>query len=108
MKRSASPEWVKRINTTIALRKETPSTGQVTLALMDLYGVSRRQAYRYIGEAQRASSESPIPDLKIVFTVKLPKGLVLRLRELAKSREKSLSLLVTQAVEDFLKKAEDG
>jgi len=108
MKRSAGPERAKRINTTITLLKEKSSTGEVILALMNRYGVSRRQAYRYIVEAQRANGELPIPDLKIVFTVKLPEGLVLRLRKFAKARGDHLSILVTQALEDFLEKAEDG
>jgi hypothetical protein len=107
MKRSASPEWTKRINTTIALLKEKPATAQVALALMQCYGVSRRQAYRYIGKAKRESSELPIPDVKVVFTVKLPEGLVLRLRAYAKPRGDSLSLLVTRSLEEFLDKAED-
>jgi predicted HicB family RNase H-like nuclease len=108
MKRSASPEWSKRINVTIALLKEKPTTAQVALALMQYYGVSQRQAYRYIMEAKRAKSELPIPEVKVVFTVKLPKSLVMRLRAYAKPRGESLSLLVTQALEKFFKKTEDG
>ena len=108
MKRSASPEWNRRINATIALLKEKVTNAQVALALMQGYGVSRRQAYRYIGEAKKARSELPIPDVKVVFTVKLPQGLVTRLRAYAKLREDSLSFLVTQALEEFLEKVEDG
>ncbi|HEX2520605.1 MAG TPA: ribbon-helix-helix protein, CopG family [Terriglobia bacterium] len=50
----------------------------------------------------------PVPERKGVFTVKLPLSLISRLRQLARSTGASLSALVTQALEAFLKRREHG
>ena len=44
----------------------------------------------------------PIPEPKIVFTVKVPLRLVRALRQMARSTGESLSALVTRALEAFL------
>ncbi|MBI1996103.1 MAG: ribbon-helix-helix protein, CopG family [Deltaproteobacteria bacterium] len=46
----------------------------------------------------------PIPERKVVFTVKIPLNLVRALRQIAKSTGDSLSVLVTRALEAFLQK----
>jgi hypothetical protein len=46
----------------------------------------------------------PIPERKVVFTVKIPLSLVRALRQMAKSTGESLSVLVTRALEAFLQK----
>jgi len=101
--RSASIELAQRINEARVLIKQYPTTAQVATVLMERYEVSGRQAYRYIQQAQKATDTIPIPEPKEVFTVKLPRSLVYRLRGFAKSSGKSLSFLVTQALEIFLK-----
>ena len=70
--------------------------------MTEQYGISKRQAYRYIHEANKIGAEIPIPDHKIAFTVKLSQSLIQRLREYAKSSGKSLSEIVTQSLEVFL------
>jgi len=42
--------------------------------IMDRFGVSRRQAYRYIEEALSIKQTVPVPERKVVFTVKVPKA----------------------------------
>lgn len=108
MIRSADSELTKRINAAVALLRQNSSIAQVASALMQRYGVSRRQAYRYIQQAQKTPNILPIPEKKAVFTVKLPNGLIYRLRQLAKSKGKSLSVMVTEALETFLKKESHG
>lgn len=62
------------------------------------------QAYRYLRRARDARDILPIPDRTGVFTVKLPLGLIRRLRRLAQSSGKTLSGIVTRALEAFLKR----
>ncbi len=70
--------------------------------MAEKYGVSKRQAYRYVQQAMRIGEEVPVPDRKIAFTVKLSRSLVGALREYAERSGKSLSEIVTQTLEDFL------
>jgi hypothetical protein len=44
-------------------------------ALAARYGVSRRQAFRYLRLAQNQSNPLPVPLANTVFTVTLPDGL---------------------------------
>jgi len=67
--------------------------------IMDRFGVSRRQAYRYIEEALRIKRTVPVPERKVVFTVKVPESLVSLIRHVANATGESLSVIVTQAPE---------
>jgi hypothetical protein len=66
------------------------------------------QAYRYLRRAREARDILPIPERTGVFTVKLPVGLIRRLRELAQSSGETLSGIVARALEAFLKREEHG
>jgi len=101
-------EVVQRINAAQVLLKKYTSTAKVGKLLVERYGVSGRQAYRYILQAQRLKSPLPVPEKKVVFTVKLPLNLAYRLRRLARSRGESLSAMLTHALELFLKRVRNG
>jgi hypothetical protein len=49
-----------------------------------------------------------VPGPKLVFTVKLPEDIVQRIREYALSSQRTLSSIVTQALEEFLSSARSG
>jgi len=108
MIRSPSSELAERINTALFLLRKSYSKDEVVSAIMDQFGVSRRQAYRYIQEAQRIKRKMPIPEQKVVFTVKLPKSLLSLIRQFANSTGESLSSIVTQALKAFLKRMGHG
>ena len=50
----------------------------------------------------------PVPDPTVAFTVKLPVGLVRRVRTRARSTRSSLSAFVTRALEDWLERVRPG
>ena len=102
MSRSNHTERAKRINTALILIKEEESFAKAAAALAGKYGISTRQAYRYIHEAEGIGKEVPVPEAKIAFTVKLSRNLIKTLRKYAKSTGQSLSEIVTQALEVFL------
>ena len=108
MAKSPQSQVAQRINTALDLLKRGSSREEALAALVRRYQVSRRQAYRYVEQAQQAKRKLPVPEEKIVFTVKLPVSLVTRLRRLAGSTGKSLSDLVTQALEAFLRRGRHG
>jgi predicted DNA-binding transcriptional regulator YafY len=104
MVRSSTLERARRVNAALALLKQYDSVAKAAAALASQYGISKRQAYRYVQEARVTGKEVPIPEKKIAFTVKLPQGLIQALRQFAKSTGQSLSEIVTEALEAFLYK----
>lgn len=108
MTKTPDVEVVPRINTAMALLRKGVAIPRLVRQLVRRYGVSGRQAYRYIVEAQKSRRPLPIPERKIVFTVKLPLSLARRLRELAKLKKESLSDMVTHVLEVFLKRVRNG
>jgi len=102
MKRTSNPQRAERINTAVSLMNKEKSTAKVATTLAGQYGISKRQAYRYVQEAEAIGKEIPIPDMKVAFTVKLSRNLIQALRRHAKSTGRSLSDIVAQALEAFL------
>ena len=102
MVRSSNPERAKRINAALALIKKKKSAAEAAQVLASKYGMSKRQAYRYVHEAEAIGREVPIPEAKIAFTVKLSKNLIQRVRNYAKTSGQSLSEIITQALQAFL------
>ena len=64
--------------------------------------ISPRQAYRYLDEARHLTGPVPVGDEKIAFTVKLPRGLVTKVRAGAQAKRLSLSELVSRALSAWL------
>ncbi|MFX1249790.1 MAG: ribbon-helix-helix protein, CopG family [Promethearchaeota archaeon] len=104
MRRSSSTERARRINAALALLRQHGSAAKAAAAMASRYGMSRRQAYRYVHQAEVIGREVSIPGKKIAFTVKLSQNLVEALRQCAKSTGQSLSDIVTEALEMFLYK----
>lgn len=102
--RSSSTQLAQRINGALLFLRRLRSGTKAVAALVRRYGISRRQAARYVREAQRVGRMQPIPEPKVVFTVKIPLRLVRALRQVARSTGESLSALVTRALEVFLQK----
>ena len=100
--KSTQAQRAQRINTALSLMKKDYTVSKAATTMAEQYGISKRQAYRYIHEAIKIGVEIPIPDQKIAFTVKLSQSLIQTLREYAKKSGKSLSEIATQALEGFL------
>ncbi len=66
------------------------------------HGLSPRQAYRYVEQAQSAAAPLPVPEIKDVFTVKLPRRLIDQVRRRARKRGWAISDWVAQALEHGL------
>ena len=108
MIRWQNSELAERINAAVTLLRKDASSSEVISIIMKQFGVSRRQAYRYIQKAQKIRHLVPVPEEKIVFTVKLPKSRVALVRRIANSSGDSLSNIVTQALKTFLKRRGHG
>lgn len=106
MTKSTEAEQVRRVNLTISLLQDKTSPVEVVEQLAGRYRVSRRQAYRYVKLAQQASAPLPVPELKIVFTVKLSPTLVRRVRGRARAEKRSISDWVDQVLRRSLENPE--
>ena len=84
------------------------SLAQAATAVAARFGLSKRQAYRYVREANRLGERVPIPEPKVAFTVKLPRDLIGAVRRFATSTGQPLSEIVTQALEAFLGRGRGG
>lgn len=66
------------------------------------YGLSRRQAYRYLAEAQTMVRPAPAVEPSIAVTFKLPVNIVRELRTHAAAGDLTLSEIVSRAISHFL------
>ncbi len=108
MAKSSNLERTKRFNSAVDLVLMHSSTAKAATILAEQYGISLRQAYRYVQEATQKGKRIPVPDRKIPFTVKLSVGLVSELRGYSGLSGKTLSDIVDQALRIFLKGQEHG
>jgi len=106
-RRAQASQYAQRVNRALALLNRFPVPA-VLRVLARRYQMSLRQARRYVDVAQHHPQGVPVPEPTIVFTVKLPVGLVRRVRARARSTGSSLSALVTWALEDWLERVRPG
>ena len=71
-------------------------------ALVAQSGVSRRQAYRYLLQAQSRLELQPVPEPKAVFTVNLPVKLIRAVRIRCREQHQPISRVVAQVLKQWL------
>ena len=104
MSRSTNSLRAERINTALVLLQQSESLAAAARTMVEAYGMSKRQAYRYLQEAQAQPQPLRIPEQKIAFTVKLPPAIVEEARQHARQHGQSLSHFVEQALETYLQR----
>ena len=100
-RRARADERAQRVNTAAELLDAGMPVVQASRQLADRYGLSERQARRYV-ERARALGPVPVPAPTVVFTVKLPTDLARRVRATAHACGQPISTLVTRALTEFL------
>jgi hypothetical protein len=106
-RRARADERAQRVNTAAELLDAGMPVVQASRALADRYGLSERQARRYVERAHQFGPV-PVPTPTVVFTVKLPTDLARRVRTTAHARGQPISTLVTRALSEFLDRADPG
>lgn len=107
-RRSRVDEYAHRVNEALELLNEGMPSTQVAQALAQRHDVSVRQGWRYVREATERSGPLEVPEPKVVFTVKLPESLAERVRAMAATHGKTLSALVSEALEAWLGRLRSG
>jgi predicted DNA-binding transcriptional regulator YafY len=73
-------------------------------ALAHQFGLSRRQAYRYLQDAQEIDAPVLVASPSVPITIKIPEDVVIRLRSHAQTSGMAIGELVAQAIISFLDK----
>jgi hypothetical protein len=95
-------EYARRVNAAAELVGAGMPVITAARTMAGRYGVSVRQARRYVEQAVAGRVE--VPEANVVFTVKLPGSLAGRVREHARQRDTTLSAVVAQALAEFLRR----
>src|SRR5664279_1891607 len=94
-------EHAERVNAAAELLAADVPVAAAARGLAERFGVSTREARRYAKQAA-GSGRVPVPEARVVFTVKLPASLADRVRERARQTGVTISALVAQALTEFL------
>jgi hypothetical protein len=105
--RARADQAAQRVNAAVELLASGMEVPEATRQLARRYGLSERQAHRYVDRAVDQGVVE-VPPLKVVFTVKLPSELVTRLRGYGRTSGRTLSSLVAEALQDFLDRRRAG
>ena len=99
--RARADVFAERVNAAADLMAAGVTAIHAAATLADRFGVSARQARRYVDQAA-STGRRAVPETSVVFTVKLPVPLIARVRAHAAASGRALSAVVGQALEEFL------
>ena len=100
--RAGGVEHALRVNAAAELVAGGVEQTEASRLLAARFGVSVRQARRYVAQAVAAGGPVRVPEAATVFTVKLPAGLAGRVRAHARESGSSISAVVATALVEFL------
>jgi hypothetical protein len=103
--RSTSAEKAERLNAAHRLLARSVDLADAATTLAHKFGLSRRQAYRYLEEAAAIRHPVPIPEPSVPITLKIPDSVVRDLRRYAAASGLPLGEIVARAISTFLKAA---
>ncbi|MGH3500891.1 MAG: hypothetical protein ACRDQA_08335 [Nocardioidaceae bacterium] len=98
--RARGDEYAARVNAAAEMLAGGAAVAVVARELAGRFGLSQRQARRYVERAAGGPVEEP--QATAAFTVKLSVGLAARVREHAAESGRTISAVVAQALEEFL------
>lgn len=97
---SRSTTWEKRqkINAALELLASGYTANHAAQVLADQFGLSFRQAYRYLLEAQQIKDPLPMPEATLPMTVKIPEAVACKLRTYARTNNLTIGEVIRRAV----------
>jgi uncharacterized protein (DUF4415 family) len=105
MLRSTNTERAQHLNAAFDLLTQGYSLNEAAERLTAQFSFSRRQAYRYLQEAQKIKRPVAVPEPIIPITIKIPADVVAELRAHAHGSGLTIGDIVARAVSAFLSKA---
>jgi predicted DNA-binding transcriptional regulator YafY len=104
LRRACADEYAVRVNRAVVLLRDC-SRADVVRALQAEFGLSERQARRYVNAALEAPDGMAVPERSTVFTVRLAPSLISGLRAHAGATGQTLSAATAEAVRAYLEGA---
>ena len=101
MIRSTRGQKAERLRTARRLLADEIGMAEAAMALSRAFGLSRRQAYRYL-ELARAGLPAAPAENSVTITLKMPESLARGVRDHASKRGVTTSEVIRQAVAAFL------
>ncbi|MDH3460133.1 MAG: hypothetical protein OEM00_04000 [Burkholderiaceae bacterium] len=102
MSRSNGVERAQRLNAAFDLLSQGQVLTQAAAMLTEEFGLSRRQAYRYLQGAQAIKRPLPIAAPSVAITVKVPEDVAAKLRVHARASGSTIGNVVSRAVSALL------
>lgn len=98
MSRSTGTERAERLNAAFDLLAQGCAPALAADMLTDAFGLSRRQASRYVQEAQAIERPVPVRPASVAITVKVPEDVASDLRAHALATGSTIGDVVARAV----------
>ena len=102
MGRSTDAEKAERLNAAHSFLARGVGMPEAVVSLSRQFGLSRRQAYRYLQEAQAIGHAVPLVAPSVPITLKMPANIVRDVRAYSVISGLTLSEIVTRAITAFL------
>jgi hypothetical protein len=102
MKRSTDLQRSERLNAAHGLLVQGLPMAEIAVSLSRQFAMSRRQAYRYVEEAERIGGPVPMVEPATAVTFKLAPSLVDAIRARAADEGTTISDTVSRALRAFL------
>jgi hypothetical protein len=100
--RASLKAQTQRVNMAVRWLQRKRSPEDILSALGARSGISRRQAYRYLLQAQSRLELRPVPDRKTIFTVNLPHRLIQAVRTRCRRQGRPISHVVGEVLQQWL------
>jgi hypothetical protein len=102
MSRSNGAERAQRLNAAFDLLRQGYAVAQAAARLTEEFGLSQRQAYRYVQEALAIKRPVPIVAPSVAMTIKVPEDIAVKLRAHARATDSTIGDVVSRAVSALL------
>lgn len=102
MVRSTKANKARHLNAAYRLLERNTGLSEAAHSLSREFGLSRRQAYRYLEQAAELGQPVPVEEASIPITLKLPPSTVRLLRSSASKSGLTLGEIVSRALTAFL------
>jgi predicted DNA-binding transcriptional regulator YafY len=102
MVRSTDAQKAERLNAAHSLLAHGTGMAEAAVSLSRQFGLSRRQAYRYLQEAQEIGHPVPLVAPSVPITLKMPANVVRDVRAYSVISGLTLSDIVRRAITAFL------
>ena len=101
MPRSSKADKARQLNAAYRLLERNVALPEAAQNLSRKFGLSLRQAYRYLEEASRLERPVEVTEATVPITLKLPPRTIRRLRSYARSSDLTIGVIVTRALDAF-------